>query len=515
MTISVVGEKPPWTSLRNDCLVAYNDVTDERYLVVSCSCAQPASGGRCCVLFDEAARDRLAHWRSISVDDRGYTSRHREILPLDVDEQALTRDHIDRVRVDNRSKNLRPATRALQNQNTGFRSDRPEGAYAALCAQLGLADYGIRDLPRFFRWDNREQKFSFKDHPVVKIAWAHGVDVNCSGSKSAAASPLNKFRSALLRILRAFDHVQEAGLDVSDADDEQRVSLASEYNDAVRAAHLYAPDRFPDGPYANLRSLKNCAQRDTALYRHLLEKLPPLQPGEAMDGPVNLPAYMHYVPELDVVVCYKGPGNPFVWDAKHHHVMGDVTIDPGDGRIHLSPELRARLGLEDWPGTRIHATQLVYHVLEGHPVVPGFTVVPFATVRKDLRSVNLAHVRGQGSNFQSRAMSPEQLRPFVDIGYEFYPRGVSVSIAHSQRSRNPPDVFTFVINPSSSFLPTNENETRDSKKRRHTAHAGTARRDFETTVLPLLLRINPRFHEFNAKYQRLLSEYLYAWELTS
>jgi len=201
---------------------------------------------------------------------------HRAVLPID--DPSLSVDHINRIKLDNRSKNFRAATGSEQNYNQRVRCDR--GAYTELCDSLGIAE-----LPRYVRWDMGEGKFTFKDHPVAKLAERYNIPINTCGTKAESVTLVNKLRSCLMAALEAFKIVQGHGMDITDELDDVRVQLAAEYNGVVRAAHLHAPSKFPDGPYADLVKLKGSCQRAPSVFKVLLDTLPPLQPSQSMGGP--------------------------------------------------------------------------------------------------------------------------------------------------------------------------------------------------------------------------------------
>jgi len=402
---------------------------------------------------------------------------------------------MNRLRLDNRRKNLRVATHSDQACNVGLRADRTDFSE-------------VPEMPRYFRWDHTESKFSFKDHPMVTTAERHGIPVNPSGTKAAGVSLVNKFRSCLLAALETSECLATLNLDVEDDLHDLRFVLAAEYNDAVRKAHMYRPDVFPDGPYADMRSYSVSSRRTTEALREVLDSLPLLLPGERMGGPRCLGTDVFFYEHLLAVACLKGDAShqPIVWDEKHHAAPKDLTIDRGDLRIHPTTELRRRFGLDTalWSGKKILAFDLVYHVLEGNPFREGFVVVPYNQVKKDMRMANLRYVRGEPA-------TPVPEKSPVDVGFPFLPRGVSVLFLSDHTSKNArPGRFEYQVRPLTSFLRTDGTPPptyAENPIEWLTAYVDNARRVFEESVVPLLAQADPAFPQKNEKYQSLLEEY--------
>lgn len=247
--------------------------------------------------------------------------------------------------------------------------------------------------------------------------------------------------------------------------------------------------------------------------RTVLDSLPPLSPGESMGGPRCLESDMVLHEDLQAVACFKGggggDGTPMVWDTRHHDALKNVTIDRGDLRIHLTTALRGLwdLHVSRWPSKKIHAFELIYHVLERNPVRPGFVVVPYNLTKKDMRVANMRYLRGDLKNFKPPTPFPE--RSPVDIGMPFLPRGVSVFVPDPQ---NRPDRIEFHVRPGASFLRTDGTPppaAADKKPKKFVAYKSNdnCKRPFDDFVLPLLTEADPEFPQKNAEYQRLLDEY--------
>lgn len=435
-----------------------------------------------------------------TVDSNGYLSLlHHKILDLN-STHGMSVDHIDRIRIDNRRKNLREATRTEQSVNRCERFNR--NGLEGMCVTLG-----IQEMPRYFRWDDVEDKFTFKDHPFVKAATQHGIPVNPSGTKAKCVSLVNKFRSCLLVALEVFEKLErQHGIVVTDDLHDERFILAAEYNDAVRKAHLYRPEIFPDGPYADMSSYEASSWRSPEAIRAVLSSLPPLLPGEKMGGPQCLGSDMFHMDDLCAVACFKGDisSPPIVWDSVHHDTFKDLTIDRSDLRIHLTTELREEWGLPT-STKKIFAFELIYHVLERNPSRLGFVIVPYNHIKRDMRVANMRYIRGEPKNFRPATPVPEPSP--VNVGFSFLPRGVSVFVPDPQTQS---DRFEFHVRPSTSFLRTDGTPpptAANNKPKKIVAYKNDSKRIFEERVLPLLTEADPDFPQKNAEYQKLLDEY--------
>ena len=216
------------------------------------------------------------------------------------------------------------------------------------------------------------------------------------------------------------------------------------------------------------------------------------------------------------MACFKGDGteggaHPFVWDLKYHEQLKDVTIDRTDLRVHLSPDVRARFGLRQWPKSlkKILISELVYHALEGNPVLDGYVVVPYNQTRKDVHVKNLAYVRGEAKNFRPGAIVPE--RPDVGVGFPFLPRGVTIFVPDINKLDN----FEFHVRPATSYLRndgTRPPPAAENQPKKIRAFKEGARQEFDGAVLPLLVAADSQFAQKNEKYQGLLREYYSMWQ---
>lgn len=517
-----------WT---NPACVLIDQNDGSRYLLAKCDVRETKryaniSPRLLYTLFDiEGLPRAVKACNNLYMNSWGYVNGdiYRHILTVSGEDSTV--DHINRIPADNRRCNLREASRSEQCFNRSSWAENrditsPEHKY--ICETLN-----IQRLPRGVRWDEEEGKFHFRDHTITNFARRRNVPINTSGTKSSSVSLMNKFRSCLMEMIRAFDVLRSHGLSLpADEYDAVRERLATQYNEAVRAAHLHKPAIFPDGPYVDTQQYANVFDRECAVFKQLLDALPPLKPGESMGGPKELGSQYYYDEDLDAVACFRGDGteggpHPFVWDAKHHDVLKDLTIDRTDMRVHLTSELRARLGLQNWSGKKINVQDIVYHVLEGKPFIDGCVVVPFDQIRKDLRSKNIVYARGSGKNFKStHSLVPE--KPPVNIGYSYMPRGVEM---HRLKDDRQGSKYDLTVKAEKSTLRTVDDDKQHDdgdeyerqsenkgKKPKITVREQDAHSRFVEHILPCLTAVDPEFEKKNERFQTYISEYCAIWE---
>jgi hypothetical protein len=141
-------------------------------------------------------------------------------------------DHIDRQTFDNREKNLRWASQALQNQNTDKRK-RKTGAQD-LPNDIGLTEG--QKLPKYVVWycDHEESSSSTEDKKVIlerryfKIEKHPALTKPWISTKKSKISNIEKFNLTLTK-LAELDKIVN-----SDPDAELRASLVNEYNGVMK-----------------------------------------------------------------------------------------------------------------------------------------------------------------------------------------------------------------------------------------------------------------------------------------
>jgi hypothetical protein len=140
----------------------------------------------------------------------------------------LSVDHINRIKIDNRVKNLRMATQSEQNSNRDTRSDKK-------MPNEELINAGITELPRYVRWDNSEKKFVVEKHPHLTQEVRDGKrkKAQVSGSKSAKLSLIEKYQDILARL-------EELDMNLYDQDfKELIIANKKEYDDICKCIRDY------------------------------------------------------------------------------------------------------------------------------------------------------------------------------------------------------------------------------------------------------------------------------------
>lgn len=124
---------------------------------------------------------------------------HRFIAKLakleNYEDDELSIDHINCEKLDNRIKNIRMATQSQQNSNRHTRCDKKPP-----CKEL--QDIGIKELPKYIRYDNYESKFIIEKHPYLLIEVQNNIRKKpmMSGTKSSKLSILEKYQDILSRL---------------------------------------------------------------------------------------------------------------------------------------------------------------------------------------------------------------------------------------------------------------------------------------------------------------------------
>jgi hypothetical protein len=154
------------------------------------------------------------------------------ILELEgLDNKALSVDHINWYKNDNRVVNLRMATQSEQNSNRATRRDK-------LPPHESLVAAGVEELAKYVRWDNTERKFIIEKHPVLLEQVVQGVRMKptMSGTKKQNLSILEKYQD-ILEKLQYLDslHTDE----VYKSFIEQRSQLKTEYEAIIQCISQY------------------------------------------------------------------------------------------------------------------------------------------------------------------------------------------------------------------------------------------------------------------------------------
>jgi hypothetical protein len=427
-----------------------------------------------------------------TADDKCRTM-HGVLMEGSYDKDAnpeLSIDHIDRCKLDNRRVNLRVATQSLQNANRVDRKDRgaPPPELLAL---------GIRRLPRYVIWDDRESKFSFYDHPLVTDG------TNPSGTKSAAVSVVNKFRHCLQMLITLLERnvcEQTGGGGIV-------ATLAAQYEVFVRAAHMHAPDTFADGPYVAASGIESCYDDNELGYcRALLaDVLPPPQADEVLHGRTNHGIRIVELPHLRAVAQVKGTGDAeqrvTLYDAalaQRFATLPKWDVTGSSPYVALTADFRRMAAKLPAGANKVPLKDVVWTMFLGRELPPGHTVAPLNFQQYDLRAENLVLLQGEAKNYRAPARFelPAITTGCHDVmgGMRFMPRGLSASLPKTATAR-----VCIVFNQSAgAAFGTSKIEAKNTASAVATA-LGQA--------LAVLRKRDVGFGARNVLYQRLLGEY--------
>ena len=188
-------------------------------------------------------------------------------------------EHIDDIKLDNRTKNLRMV---VQNKTTTTRSDKKPP-----CEELIAA--GVTELPKHVRWDKIEHKFIIEKHPALVREVAEGTRKRPyeSGTKSTKLTIMQKFQDILARLEK---------LDMVMIDPEWKqiaIQNKNEYNEIVKAICEY--ENIPPPIEEVMETLAITSNRNTAPGRKTVSKLPP-DCGVTVE---QIPRYCYYIAKTD------------------------------------------------------------------------------------------------------------------------------------------------------------------------------------------------------------------------
>ena len=186
----------------------------------------------------------------------------------------LSVDHIDRIKIDNRVKNLRMASQSEQNSNRDTRSDKKAPSEE-------LTNAGISELPKYVRWDNSETKFVIDKHPqlIQEALGGKRKKAQMSGSKSSKLSIIEKYQDILARL-------EELDMNMYDPEFKELIKKnKKEYDDICKCIQTYEGNEpiptqstlqepIPLQPPLQETTPSISANRNTAPGRKAVSKLP-------------------------------------------------------------------------------------------------------------------------------------------------------------------------------------------------------------------------------------------------
>jgi len=186
----------------------------------------------------------------------------------DYDNENLSVDHINRIKFDNRVKNLRMATQGQQNSNRDTRSDKKPP-----CEEL--IALGINELPKYVRWDNTEKKFIIEKHPqlVKEVTQEIRKKPIMSGTKSSKLTIIQKYQDIIARL----EELDELNNDYNDEElNNKSKENKREYYEICKCIQVYEGNISENVLSDNNDSDKDIIEsnRNTAPGRKTQSKLP-------------------------------------------------------------------------------------------------------------------------------------------------------------------------------------------------------------------------------------------------
>jgi hypothetical protein len=375
-------------------------------------------------------------------------------------------EHIDQAPTDLRFENLRRVVQPVDDDKDLMTEDADDDDNEIMSE---LRAIGISALPAHVCYDDEEERFTFEGHPYqqqVATAVTHGTRATRRTTAEKLASCLKRYTAM---------HEKHAGPAVDPDEAALHKRLAASFNAIVRYAHIVAPATFPSpAPLAPPRRMSP----DYTLAKDIIAAIADHVASDPVAGAAQP------VPHGPGAYAVVRAGKRTIFDSRHAPVLRDLTWDAEDLRVNVSPALvEAHPSIAQlFPGARkVPLPAFIYHVLEGQPVLPGRTLVPFNNVRGDVRASNLMYVEGEAKLHKAPvSLAPPQ---GVDIGMRYLPRGVAVG-----RDRKK---MVFIIKPA---------------MKRVAFKRDDARRVFEANVLPLLREADPNFDALNTRYQAMVED---------
>lgn len=353
--------------------------------------------------------DHLGYAINTSADLADGNYMHMVVLPS---AHGLTIDHINQIRTDNRLANLRTATQSEQNANRAERVDR-------FAVPPELAEAGIRSMPRYVRYDRGMGRFTFNDHPVLRLLPDTAAFSGGNGTRHSGCSLLGKYLDSARKYVRMHEQHPAllARMTKGGASTEDARRMATEYVTYTAFANALHPELFPAPPRIDVATLY---VDDLQLARAHVAQL------EASGTDVRAGAANQRAQIEDVAAGGAGlaatrtKGNrATLFDAAHRAVIEGITCDESGS----TPRVRLDTGERVWLG------ELMWTTLMRAAAPPaGHVIVPLNWEHYDVRLENMIALPGEsGKNYKRPEVLdvPEELRE--GLGMRFIPRGVMLS----------------------------------------------------------------------------------------
>jgi hypothetical protein len=389
----------------------------------------------------------------------GGTYMHRIVMDnTAVPRGALSVDHVNWIKPDNRRANLREATQGEQNQNRFTRADK-----GAVRAELTQA--GIERLPRGIRWDNTAGRYTCSDHSACK-------GKPCNGTRHGDSDEVAKFKDCLdvyIANLEADDHFR-----AEHALGAVRARMAEEYNAIVRSAHVFDAS-MPDGPYAMIDDIVD----DLTHAKRIMATLGEVR---VTKGAANM--------DWREVVAPNG-------------LVGAIGRIKGPTLTLYDERFRTRLEGLNWDvegGAPRAIAALVWSELAGKAIPAGHVVGAISRRAFDVRLENLELVVGRQGyrGTDDDWIVPDGIGPV--IGMRFLPKGVTVNASK------------VMISKAGRLHPGEHGANANGmwSKTRSTSRDAANTTKLVCDAIECLKKTHgvDEFDASNATYQRLLGEYL-------
>jgi hypothetical protein len=462
----------------NTGYILVDDATDQEYVAIL------VQGNICVVDMDDYLN--IVMHRTWSVGNHGYVCVKEHTLHSQIMQNVYTNgntvDHINWVPFDNRRKNLRCVGMSEQNQNRPVRSDKKE-----LPDDIAMA-LGIKEFPKYIQYCKSEDKFVFNDHPIIRQLDEMGIKINGSGTKSKECSILSKAIDTLLKyktMITKYDELFPDRSAITKDLIQKRKQLAIEYDDIqqvfIRDGQEFVRYKIDHAALLSDEDQVNAiigmlqSKMTTAVCAHI-------------GGPKNLTISEVAIPEYNAVARVKGTSIT-VYDGKYKDAMKAVNWDSDDMRIHISPAIKKSFPiLSSYTKKKILLAEFVYWVLDGKQIPDDMTVATVNYSKYDVRGANLVLISDTGRGQKPPASNIVDRNLVGDIGMEFYPRGVTVS-----------------MNSNSHIFLVKTSGTADKKF--IFRDPSSAKDVFFEKVLPILMEADVNFESNNSYYQTICTQY--------
>ena len=332
---------------------------------------------------------------------------HALVCPYSEEDPVLSVDHMNRIRTDNRTENLRLATQADQCWNRGPRSDKVPPVDELIAA-------GVAFLPRGIRRDKTLGRYTCADHAASKKL-AADAGRNFVGTRHKDANEIARFKDCLDIYIDVLSNDPEYS-EVSEFA-YKRIQLATEYNAIIKAAHEF--DKKVPTPYADISYL---VEDDLTIARNLMETLRNIK---VTKGPTEYDVYERFNPNgvKGTIARHKGE-TMTLYDACFEDAFEYLNWDTDGGAPRIKIPKAFNTTYPDF--TIGSLASFIWTQLLKRPIPEGWTVAPLSCENFDVRVDNLRLINKSAAyrvNDHEWDV-PDEIKPTFRFAY--LPRGISV-----------------------------------------------------------------------------------------